>query len=217
MRYFRSPHYIRVGGRPLILVYRVTLFPDFSRTAAIWRQVCRDEGIGEIYIAQVESFELASSGISPMKLGCDAAVEFPPQGMADPISIDSPLLNPEFQGAVADYHDIAVKYATRDMPAYKRFMGVMPGWDNTARRQNNSYAFVNATPGAFQAWTETVIARTKEQFSGDERLIFVNAWNEWAEGAYLEPDQRFGHSFLEAFANARDADRLIRKQRYSLG
>lgn len=217
IRYFRSPHYIRVGGRPLILVYRVTLFPDFARTAAIWRQVCKDEGIGDIYIAQVESFELASSGISPMKLGCDAAVEFPPQGMADPISLDSPILNPDFQGAVVDYRDIAVKYATRDMPAYKRFLGVMPGWDNTARRQNNSYAFVNSTPGAFQAWTEATIARTKEQFSGDERLIFINAWNEWAEGAYLEPDRRFGHSFLEAFANAKGADRLVRKHRYSLG
>lgn len=217
IRYFKSPHYIRVGGKPLILVYRVTLFPDFARTAAIWRQVCKDEGIGDIYIAQVESFELASSGISPTKLGCDAAVEFPPQGMADPISLESPLLNPDFQGAVADYRDIATKYATRDMPAYKRFMGVMPGWDNTARRQNNSYAFVNATPGAFQAWTEAAVARTKEQFSGDERLIFVNAWNEWAEGAYLEPDRRFGHSFLEAFANAKSADRLVRKHRYSLG
>ncbi len=217
IRYFRSPYYICINGKPLILVYRVTLFPDFARTAAIWRQVCKDEGIGDIYIAQVESFELASSGISPMKLGCDAAVEFPPQGMADPIPLDSPLLNPDFQGAVVDYRDIAVKYATREMPAYKRFMGLMPGWDNTARRQNNSYAFVNSTPGAFQAWTEAAIARTKEQFSGDERLMFVNAWNEWAEGAYLEPDRRFGHSFLEAFANARAADRLVRKHRYSLG
>src|SRR3546814_20297427 len=67
IRYFRSPHYIRIGGRPLIAVYRVALFPDFKRTAAHWRQVCRDAGIGEIYIAHVESFEMVSAGALPAR------------------------------------------------------------------------------------------------------------------------------------------------------
>jgi len=58
IRYFRDQRYIRVDGRPLILVYRITLFPDFAATAARWRAVCREQGIGEIYIAMVESFEL---------------------------------------------------------------------------------------------------------------------------------------------------------------
>jgi len=217
MRYFRSENYIRINGRPLILVYRITLFPDFARTASLWRQACRDAGIGEIYIAQVESFELATAGIKPSDMGCDAAVEFPPQGMADPKQLTSPVLNPDFNGVVADYRELAVRYATRDFPAYKRFMGTMPGWDNTARRQNNSYCFENATPGAFQAWLETSIARTKQQYSGDERLVFINAWNEWAEGAYLEPDRRFGHSFLQAHANAKEAGLLVRNGKYSLG
>lgn len=217
MRYFRQSNYIRIHGKPLILVYRTTLFPDFARTASLWREVCRKEGIGEIYIAQVESFELATSGARPEQFGCDASVEFPPQGMAEPIALPGQQLNPEFQGAVADYRDIAVNYATRELPPYKRFMGVMPGWDNTARRQHNSYIFDAATPGAFQAWLETTVERTKQQFSGDERIVFINAWNEWAEGAYLEPDRRFGHSFLQAHANALDADKLARQNKYSLG
>jgi GT2 family glycosyltransferase len=217
LRYFRSPNYIRIGGRPLIAVYRVGLFPDFKRTAALWRQVCRDAGIGDPYIAQVESFEMVTAGIRPQDVGCDAAIEFPPHGMADPYPLSAPLLNPEFHGAVADYRDLAVRCATRELPAYKRFLGVATGWDNTARRQNNSYCFEHATPGAFQAWLETAIERTKQQFSGDERLVFINAWNEWAEGAYLEPDQRFGHAFLQAHANAHDAAHLMRHGRYSLG
>lgn len=216
-RFFRSSNYIRVSGKPLILVYRITLFPDFARTARIWREECQRLGIGDIYIAQVESFELAASGKNPNDMGCDAAVEFPPQGMATPVDLDAPLLNPDFKGTVADYRDIAVRYATRDLPAYKRFMGVMPGWDNTPRRQDNSYSFMEATPGAFQAWMEEAVRRTKQQFSGDERLIFINAWNEWAEGAYLEPDRRFGHTFLEAHRNAMDADYLSRHDKYSLG
>lgn len=217
IRYFRSPHYIRIGGRPLIVVYRVALFPDFKRTAAHWRQTCRDEGIGEIYISHVESFEMVSAGARPADYGCDAAIEFPPHGMADPYPVSEPLLNPDFQGAVADYRDLAVRYATRELAGYKRFLGVATGWDNTARRQNNSYCFEHATPGAFQAWLETAIERTKQQFSGDERLLFINAWNEWAEGAYLEPDQRFGHSYLQAHANAREAGHLLRSGCYSLG
>lgn len=217
MRYFRQSNYIRIHGKPLILVYRTTLFPDFARTASLWREECRKEGIGEIYIAQVESFELATSGARPEQFGCDASVEFPPQGMAEPVPLPGQQLNPDFQGAVADYRDIAVNYATRELPPYKRFMGVMPGWDNTARRQHNSYIFDAATPGAFQAWLETTVERTKQQFSGDERIVFINAWNEWAEGAYLEPDRRFGHSFLQAHANALEADNLARQNKYSLG
>jgi len=217
MRYFRQPNYIRIHGKPLILVYRTTLFPDFKRTASLWRETCRKEGIGEIYIAQVESFELATSGATPEQFGCDASVEFPPQGMAEPIALPGEQLNPDFQGAVADYRDIAVTYATRELPPYKRFMGVMPGWDNTARRQHNSFCFDAATPGTFQAWLETTVERTKQQFSGDERIVFINAWNEWAEGAYLEPDRRFGHSYLQAHANALDADKLARYNKYSLG
>lgn len=87
----------------------------------------------------------------------------------------------------------------------------MPGWDNTARRPHTSFCFENATPGAFQAWLEESIADTKEQNFGDERLVFVNAWNEWAEGAYLEPDRRFGHTYLEAVKNATEASLLLKK------
>jgi GT2 family glycosyltransferase len=211
IRFFKDDRYIKVDGRPLILIYRATLFPDFARTAATWRKVCREQGLGEIFIAMVESFELVQSNTHPSALGCDAAVEFPPQGLAEVKQPTGEIINPEFAGHVADYRDLAVRYATRPAPGYTRFKGVMPGWDNTARRPHTSFCFENATPGAFQAWLEESIADTKEQNFGDERLVFVNAWNEWAEGAYLEPDRRFGHTYLEAVRNAVDASRLLKK------
>ena len=68
-----------------------------------------------------------------------------------------------------------------------------------------------------QAWLEERLEQSRLQHHGDERLVFVNAWNEWAEGAYLEPDQRFGHTFLEAIKNASDAAQLLRKDGYALG
>ncbi len=214
IRYFRDPRYIRIDGRPMILVYRVTLFPDFSATVARWRKVCKEQGIGEIYVAMVESMELVHANKHPREFGCDAAVEFPPQEMAEQKQPSGEIINPDFVGAVADYRDIAVRYATREFPGYTRFKGVMPGWDNTARRQNNSFCFEHATPGTFQAWLEEAIDQTRQQHYGDERLVFVNAWNEWAEGAYLEPDRRFGHTYLEAVKNASEASRLLRRNKY---
>ena len=86
----------------------------------------------------------------------------------------------------------------------------MPGWDNTARRQDAGLILEDSTPGSFQAWTETAVVETKRDLQGDNRLVFINAWNEWAEGAYMEPDRRFGHSYLEAVKNAREAEQLIR-------
>jgi O-antigen biosynthesis protein len=211
IRFFRDDRYIKIDGRPLILVYRVTLFPNFAETAARWREVCREQGVGEIYIAMVESFELVSAGTPPAQFGCDAAVEFPPQGLAEQKSPSGKLLNPDFRGSTADYRDLAVRYASRQAPGYTRFKGVMPGWDNTARRQDNSFCFENASPGAFQAWLEDALEETRQQNYGDEQIVFVNAWNEWAEGAYLEPDRRYGHTYLEAVKNASDASLLLKK------
>ncbi len=211
IRFFRDARYIKIDERPLILIYRVTLFPNFAETAARWRAICREQGIGEIYIAMVESFELVHSNTHPSTFGCDAAVEFPPQGLAEQKVPTGEILNPDFAGSVADYCDLAVRYATREAPAYTRFKGVIPGWDNTARRQHNSFCFENATPGAFQGWLEETIEETRVQNYGDERIVFVNAWNEWAEGAHLEPDRRFGHTYLEAVKNALDASRLLDK------
>jgi GT2 family glycosyltransferase len=216
-RYFRDHRYIRIDERPLVLIYRVQLFPSFLETAARWRTYCREQGIGEIYIAMVESFELVHSRTHPSKYGCDAAVEFPPQELAEPKPPSGTVINTNFEGSVGDYRDLAVRFATRELPPYVRFKGIMPGWDNTARMQNKSFCFEHATPGAFQAWLEEAIEQTRTQYYGDERLIFVNAWNEWAEGTYLEPDRRYGHGFLEAVRNSKQAAILLRKSKYSLG
>ena len=209
-RYFRAPNYIRINGRPLLLVYRVKLFPDFRATVERWRRHCRQAGIGEIYVATVEAFDQVDKLEPPERWGCDAGVEFPPHGFGNLRKPSSQLLNPRFEGTTDDYVELVHRYLDRPVPGYRRFRGVMAGWDSTPRRQNNSLVFENAAPGAFQAWLEAAIAQTREQAQGDERIVFINAWNEWAEGAYLEPDMRFGHTWLEAVRNARDAQSMLR-------
>jgi GT2 family glycosyltransferase/SAM-dependent methyltransferase len=217
IRYLRHPNYLRVNGKPLLAVYRVPLFPNFSRTASTWRRICREEGLGDIYLTMVESFDLVAKPVHPASFGCDAAIEFPPHGMADPRPPSGIVTNARFVGQVADYREMVARYCLREQPGYIRFRGLSPGWDNTARRQDASFCMENATPGAFEAWAEYVIDQTRRMRNGDERLVFVNAWNEWAEGAYLEPDLRFGHEFLEALKNAKESELLKRRSRYALG
>lgn len=209
IRHFKSPNYIRIDGRPHLIIYRVDLFPDFLATSRLWRDVCREQGIGEIYLSMIESHDLVHKEIHPSTYGCDAAIEFPPLNMAVQTHPSGEIINADFQGSIGDYRDTALKYCARPLPPYTRFRGAMPGWDNTARRQNNGFCFEHSSPGVFQAWLEHILRQTRQQHHGDERVVFINAWNEWAEGAYLEPDTRYGHAFLEAVRNAKDAERLL--------
>ncbi len=205
LRYIRAPHYIRVQGKPLVILYRPGLLPDARRTAERWRTLCRAEGVGEIYLAFVETFENALTYPDPALIGFDATIEFPPSGVSNPIALPGKRFNPRFEGVVSDYMTTVRRYFAEPVPGHRRFRGVMPSWDNTARRQDRSYSYHDASPGAFQAWLEWAMAITREQNPSGERFVFVNAWNEWAEGAYLEPDKRIGRGWLEAVRNAHDA------------
>ncbi|HBG46738.1 MAG TPA: hypothetical protein DDW94_07085 [Deltaproteobacteria bacterium] len=204
IRYMRHHNYIRISGKPLFLVYRPGLFPDIRRTIGIWRELCRKEGIGEIYLSMVGSFENAGAYACPSEYGFDSSVEFPPHGMATPCKMPGQSLNHEYAGTVSDYRSLALNYVKQDLPGYTRFRGVVPSWDNTPRRQNDPLVFINSSPGPYEAWLEFTVRQTREQNFGGERIVFINAWNEWAEGAHLEPDRLFGRGYLEATRSALD-------------
>jgi GT2 family glycosyltransferase len=202
LRYLGHPAYIRVRGRPMLLVYRVELFPDIRRTAELWREVCRREGVGELHLVRVDSFDNASATVHPTVHGLDAAVEFPPHHRGAPLADRLAVLNAGFNGAVHDYEELVLQSHAYKDAGYPHYRCVMPRWDNTARRQDGSHVWARATPGAYQAWLEEALRYTREQHVGDERLVFLNAWNEWAEGAHLEPERKYERDFLEATRNA---------------
>ena len=195
--------YIKIKGKPLLLLYRVELLPNPKRTVKIWREECQKAGVGEIYLAYTQSFNCLSD---PADFGFDAAVEFPPHGMNVPVGPPSPVTNPDFKGEIYDYVLTAENYINRELDSYKLYRTVMPAWDNTPRRQNDSHIFINVTPDHYAYWLTCMIEQTRKLKFGDERIVFINAWNEWGEGNYLEPDQRFGHQYLEATRDALSGD-----------
>jgi O-antigen biosynthesis protein len=202
VRYAGDPRYIRVNGKPLFLVYRPRLIPDPMAFATLARETFLKAGHGGVHLVYVESVETAAKALPPTDFGFDASVEFPPHGFS--VSADEPItvIRDDFFGTRYDYEATILGDARRPLPGYKRYPAVFPSWDNTPRQPQHGDSFVNATPEAFQVYLEEKLEYVRQFLIGEERLLFVNAWNEWAEGCHLEPDQKFGHRWLEAIRNA---------------
>lgn len=196
--HFRDPRYIRIDGRPLFIVYRVGVMPDIARTAKRWRAIARSEGIDDLYLCAAKTYDTGD----PASYGFDAVVEFPPHGSRTVPMLDRiEVLDPEFAGTVIDYRQFVVDCVSARDASYMVHRTVMPGWDNTARRARQALVFAHATPELYELWLREVVVRAYAK-PRDERLVFINAWNEWAEGAHLEPDRRFGRQYLEATKRA---------------
>lgn len=204
---FADPRHLRVGGRPLFLVYRAGRLPDPLRTTDRWRSEAVRLGVGEPYLCQVQA--LPSDRVDPKTLGFDAAVQFAPD-FADRASVGGPAVraarrvlrprSPLRRNRVVDYDEQARRLLAQPRPPYTRYPCVTPGFDNSARRAGGGATIlVNSSPQAYERWLRQVVERF-EPPSPDENLVFVNAWNEWGEGNHLEPCGRWGRGFLEAHA-----------------
>lgn len=195
LRLFRDRRYIRVAGRPLLLVYRSSLIPDVAATMAMWRERAARAGVPEPYLVACET----SDRTVPAGEGFDATVEFPPhRHHAVMLNAQVAGLDPAFSGLVTSYRAQVMQSLTRYADRAKRFRCVFPSWDNTARQSTRGTVFVGSSPELFGYWVEAMVQDTRRRLAGDERLLFVNAWNEWAEGCCLEPDARYGTQYLEA-------------------
>jgi lipopolysaccharide biosynthesis protein len=197
--HFRDERYIRMHGRPFFIVYRVGALSDATTSVDIWRNVCRREGIGDIYLCAAQSYDTGD----PTPQGFDAVVEFPPHGgRTPPVTHLLEVTNPNFDGMMVDYRQFVLDQLAQREPSFTRYRTVFPSWDNTARKQDQPLTFINATPEIYEIWLREMVARARERHDSSERLVFINAWNEWAEAAHLEPDRRFGHQYLQATQRA---------------
>lgn len=203
--YLKDRRYLRVENKPLVIIYRPALIPNLKKTVAKWREYCKANGIGDIYILGVY---VKSWGFSDYKkFGLDGMVEFPPHSTyesgASLMNDRVVKLNNDFHGMVFDYQDYveSKKYSVNNnLEGLHR--GISPSWDNTARRGANATVYYGSTPALYKKWLSDLIHYTKNSFTKEKQIVFINAWNEWAEGAHLEPDRKFGYAYLEATREA---------------
>ncbi|MDR7067965.1 lipopolysaccharide biosynthesis protein [Pseudoxanthomonas japonensis] len=197
--YMRDSRYLRIEGRPALLVYRVDLLPSPSETAARWRRWCVEAGIGNPFLINVHSF----GSTDPLAIGFDAATDFPPNNNdSSDVTAGQTLINREFQGRVLDWRHMAERFRARPSTGYRRFLAVNPSWDNQARRSGGGVSFLHASPEGYGDWLSDAITSSPPCENDDPPVVFINAWNEWAEGAALEPDTRLGHAWLQATRRA---------------
>ena len=196
--YLQDPRYIRVDGRPLLLIYRSALIPDLAATVVAWREELERHGLPPPYLVAAETFD--EIGASAVAAGFDAACEFPPHRASKKALLSARTLgfDEKFSGHVRDYEKFAAGFRERPVPDYPLHRCVTLAWDNTARRGNAAHIMVNFSLEAYHGWLRAMVDETRQLFRGDRRVLFVNAWNEWSEGTYLEPDQLYGHAYLEA-------------------
>jgi lipopolysaccharide biosynthesis protein len=198
-RLFRDPRYIRVGGRPLLLVYKTTLIPSLRETVDRWRRRAAAAGVGDPYLVSCET----GGHEDALAAGFDALVEFPPHRHRA-IWLNGVVagLDPAFEGVLTSYRSQVIQSLRRAVGRERLLRCVFPSWDNTPRQPTRGTVFVGSSPELFGYWAEAMIRDTFARFDGEDRLLFVNAWNEWGEGCCLEPDRRYGTQYLDALRAA---------------
>ncbi|GAN55442.1 glycoside hydrolase family 99-like domain-containing protein [Tanticharoenia sakaeratensis] len=201
VRHFDDPRYIRVDGRPLLMIYRADAIPDAPRAIARWRALFKaGHRIDPIFI-----MGQAFGCDDPRPMGMDGAIEFPPHKIANACpTINSTLdiLDDDFSAQVYDYADIVNASLSASSPPFPLIRTAAPSWDNDARRQGKGLVMHGSTPALYERWLAGLIEQARARPFFGEPIVCINAWNEWAEGAYLEPDQHFGSAYLNATGRA---------------
>ncbi len=194
-----SPDYLRVDGRAVLAIYRPGQVPKLREVLQAWRERARAAGV-ELYLVCVR-VPVEFDGVEdPERYGFDATMGFPPNASAwMPARGPSPTAFRHHHGNVLSYravadHAIGGLTSTSRLPDHP---AVMVAFDNTARRQEESRIYYGANPYTFRRWLAACVEAVQVRPEG-ERIVFINAWNEWAEGAVLEPSATFGRSYLLA-------------------
>lgn len=196
-KYLVDGRYIRIDGKPVIGVYEPLAVPDLTGTIAAWREVARDIGVGEIFVLACAT-DKSSESLDEIGL-FDGVYEFPPRSKG--------FCNwfPRRGSAISfDYRDL-MEAARADLGgrlSVPFFRGSMLEWDNSARKGRNYNNWEGYSPRRFFIYNKVLVAWSRRNLNEDKRFIFINAWNDWGEGTYLEPDTKYGYAHINTLSRA---------------
>jgi lipopolysaccharide biosynthesis protein len=194
---FLDKRYIRIQNKPIFLIYRPESIPCCEEMLNYWNKLANDVGLEGIYFIKT----LNGFWYKEQK-GFNASVEFEPMyTLRHDYPKNRTIL--DFRPAYVDYDSVWNRITNR-IPSNKDNKVIIPGafvdWDNTARRGRQSLVFTGVTPVKFGRYLNIQIQKAKKVYNSD--FLFINAWNEWGEGTYLEPDKKHGFGYLEEVKKA---------------
>ena len=207
---FNDKRYITVGGKPFFCIYKPELLPDIKKCISIWREVAKKYNF-DLYLGY-----MSKSCNNYIDFGFDCCIDFQPHSR--PYLKDNLFLqildfsNSNFGFRIwrkifseasspfnmsFNYRDFANCMKKNLFLKFKVYPSITPSWDNSPRRVGRWFFILKKScPKEFGRWLKFVLQNFRP-YSKEENFIFINAWNEWAEGNHLEPDLKYGLGFLE--------------------
>jgi hypothetical protein len=189
----------------MFLIYNPPDIPDIKNVMNYWRSLAAEAGLPGLHLVAVN---YRAVPVDPAEFGMDASTWQPMPDKSGHIPWRYPALKArmrlargQYKLTVLDYSQIMDGLTRKQPPKFTEYPTVLPNWDNTPRSGLNGLVLHGSTPELFK----TVLQRginLVQAYPSAQRIVFIKAWNEWAEGNYLEPDQRFGHAYLEAVREA---------------
>ncbi len=221
-----DPRAIKVDGKPVFVIYRPQRINSIDEMLAYWRELAQQNGLPGLYFIFQKQYELRNTNCLN---SFDALFQFQPFEAINSPMYEKKLIRrslmlslvrklPElYQDLLREFKTKFIKKLTfhdydetwqqivkiREDQKLVTYPGAFVDWDNTARYKERATIFRGASPNTFTPWFERLI-NTMPHRNLSENLIFLNAWNEWSEGAYLEPDERYGYQYLEAIKKVMD-------------
>ncbi len=203
---FVHKNYIKINNRPILTIYRPHKIPKPTEVISYWKKYVKDKtGLDLYVIASISTAAEDDYFADYLAMGFDACSEFAPgphQFLMNNITKEKKFVCDTFNGAVYDYREFVLSKKYYRLKRSNLYRAVTPMWDNTPRRRNKGMIFDGSTPNLYKQWLSDIILETNKNTTIDDKIILINAWNEWAEGAYLEPDLKWKYGYLEATRDA---------------
>ena len=196
---FRDDRYLTVDGRPIFYVFNPHELPSAAGFVDRWQSMARAAGLPGLYLV-AEISDLGGGGayyFTAAEDGFDAGVYLRLPSHKTPMTIAAMRATRRLMGGPEIY-----PYAREPLPRPAPFDGpfyqpsLYPNWDNTPRSKRNGLVLTGSSPERFRPHVREAIAHVQSR-DPQERLVWIKSWNEWAEGNYLEPDEEFGHGWLQ--------------------